>query len=186
MPDKGLLARKEHPEDSPSEHAAISSAHLKKNKEKKKKEDGHDVSAGRQRQAEPHKEATFPHPSSSATQTGKNKAPQPVAEMTRLQEHAGVALGTMSSTVCAAQNKLLHRHYWREEIPRGTWRPRARLARGGWQAQGTCHPSSQVRATSLLPPLLFPLWPGCICDARGVQRLSIPCKQLGSLDPFQI
>lgn len=155
-PEEGLLARKEHPEDSPSEPAAISSAHLKKNKEMKKKEDGHDVSTGCQRPAEPHKGATFPHPSSSAPQTGKNKAPQPVAEMTRLQEHAGVALGTMSSTVRAAQNNLLRRHGEREEIPRGTWRPRARLGRGGWEAQGMCHPSSQDRATSLVTPLLSP------------------------------
>lgn len=65
--EEGSLARKEHPEDSPSECAAIFSAHLKKKKKKKKKEDGHDVSAGRQRAAEPHKEATLPLPSSSAT-----------------------------------------------------------------------------------------------------------------------
>uniref|UniRef100_A0A8C5TSA6 Uncharacterized protein n=1 Tax=Malurus cyaneus samueli TaxID=2593467 RepID=A0A8C5TSA6_9PASS len=56
-------------------------------------------------------------------QTGENKAPQAVAEMTSPEEHAGVAWGTMSSTVCAAQNNLLHKHQGREEIPRGAWGP---------------------------------------------------------------
>lgn len=87
-------------------------------------------------------------------QTGENKAPQAGAEMTRPQEHAGVAWGTMSSTVCAAQNNLLHKHQGREEIPRGAWRPRERLARGGWEAQRECQ--SSPRASAIPPPMAVP------------------------------
>lgn len=110
-------------------------------------------------------------------QTGENKALQAVAEMTRPQEHAGVAWGTMSSTVCAAQNNLLHKHRGWEEIPRGAWRPRAMLARGGWEAQGTCQPSSHVSATSMLLPLRLPQ------DQYRSVRASLPtCLSLLSLD----
>lgn len=137
-------------------------------------------------------------------QTGENKAPQAVAEMTRPQEHAGVAWGTMSSTVCAAQNNLLHKHQGREEIPRGAWRPRGRLARGGWEAQREgmpvlfpcqCHPSSHAWAASMLLPLWLPQeqpppvrasLPTCLSllslDVQG--KFCLPYKQLGSLDPF--
>lgn len=51
------------------------------------------------------------------------------------------------------------------------------LARGGWEAQGTCQPSSHVSATSMLLPLRLPQ------DQYRSVRASLPtCLSLLSLD----